>query len=168
MNPTYDLFIKLIENAKKTIYISTPYLIIDNVFLKMLANQAKSGVEVIFLVPEIADKKIVYLMTENNFTEILKAGGKIYKFKGGFNHAKTMVIDDDYAVVGTVNIDYRSMFLHFECCDLLMKTPVINEIKKDFIDTLLVSNEVDLNLNKKRNPLKKILSFFLSILGPLF
>ena len=168
LNPTYDLFIKLIENAKKSIYISTPYLIIDNVFLKILANQAKSGVEVIFLVPEIADKKIVYLMTENNFTEILKSGGKIYKFKGGFNHAKTVVIDNEYAVVGTVNIDYRSMFLHFECCNLLMKTPEISEIKKDFEDTLLVSKEVDLNLNKKRNPFKKILSFFLSIFGPLF
>ena len=164
--PTYDLFLKLIENAKRSIYISTPYLIIDNVFLKILANQAKSGVEVIFLVPEIADKKLVYLMTENNFTEILKAGGKIYKFKDGFNHAKTIVIDDDYAVVGTVNIDYRSMFLHFECCNLLMKTPSIEIIKKDFIETLLVSNEV--NLNEKRNPFKKILSFFLSIFGPLF
>ena len=168
LSPTYDLFLKLIENAKSTIYISTPYLIIDNVFLKMLANQAKSGVDVVFLVPEIADKKLVYLMTENNFTEILKAGGKIYKFKGGFNHAKTIVIDDDYAVVGTVNIDYRSMFLHFECCNLLMKTTSISEIKKDFEETLLVSHEVDLNLNKKRNPFKKILSFILSIFGPLF
>lgn len=168
LNPTYDLYIKLIENAKRNIYISTPYLIIDNVFLKILANQAKSGVEVVFLVPEVADKKIVYWMTENNFNEILKAGGKIYKFKGGFNHAKTLIIDDEYAVVGTVNIDYRSMFLHFECCNLLMKTPLIKEIKKDFEDTLLVSAEVDLNKSKKRNPFKKLLSFFLSIFGPLF
>ena len=101
-------------------------------------------------------------------TNRVKAGGKIYKFKGGFNHAKTIVIDDDYAVVGTVNIDYRSMFLHFECCNLLMKTTSISEIKKDFEETLLVSHEVDLNLNKKRNPFKKILSFILSIFGPLF
>ena len=112
--------------------------------------------------------KLVYVMTENNFNEILKSGGKIYKFKGGFNHAKTLIIDDEYAVVGTVNIDYRSMFLHFECCNLLMKTPEIKNIKKDFEDTLLVSYEVDLNLNKKRNPFKKLLSFFLSIFGPLF
>lgn len=168
LNPTYDLFLKMIENAKKSIYISTPYLIIDNVFLNVLANQAKSGVEVVFLVPEIADKKLVYIMTENNFAKILNSGGKIYKFKGGFNHAKTLIIDSEYAVVGTVNIDYRSMFLHFECCNLLMKTKEIKTIKKDFEDTLLVSNEVDLNLNKKRNPFKKILSFFLSIFGPLF
>ena len=168
LNPTYDLYIKLIENAKKTIYISTPYLIIDNIFLKIIANQAKSGVEVIFLVPEVADKKLVYIMTENNFTEILKAGGKIYKYSGGFNHAKTIVIDSDYAIVGTVNIDYRSMFLHFECSNLLMKTSEVKTIKKDFEDSLLVSSEVDLKLNKKRNPFKRILSFFLSIFGPLF
>ena len=107
-------------------------------------------------------------MTENNFTEILNAGGKIYKFKGGFNHAKTLVIDEDYAIVGTVNIDYRSMFLHFECCNLLMKTSCVKEIKKDFENTLSVSKEVDLEVNKQRNPFKKLLSFFLSIFGPLF
>ena len=168
LNPAYDIHLKLIENAKECIYISTPYLIIDNVFLKAIANQAKAGVEVILLVPEIADKKLVYLMTENNFTEILNAGGKIYKFKGGFNHAKTMVIDDDYAIVGTVNIDYRSMFLHFECCNLLMKTESVKEIKKDFLQTLTNSLEVDLEVNKKRNPFKRLLSFFLSIFGPLF
>lgn len=167
LNPTYDLYLKMIENAKKSIYISTPYLVIDSVFLKIIANQIKSGVEVIFLVPEIADKKIVYLMTENNFKEVLKAGGKIYKYKGGFNHAKTLVIDDDYAVVGTVNIDYRSMFLHFECCNLLIKNPIIKEIKKDFENTIILSSEVDREINQKKNPFKKIISFFLSIFGPL-
>ena len=168
LNPTYDLYIKLIESAKKSIYISTPYLVIDNVFLKMIINQIKSGVEVVFLVPEIADKKIVYWMMENNFKDILAAGGKIFKYKGGFNHAKTLVIDDDYAIVGTVNIDYRSMFLHFECCNLLMKMPLIKEIKKDFLETLNISDEVDSEINNKRHPFKKILSFFLSIFGPLF
>ena len=168
LNPTYDLYIKLIENAKKSIYISTPYLIIDNLFLKAITNQIKSGVEVIFLVPEIADKKIVYWMTENNFAEILNAGGKIYKFKGGFNHAKTLIIDKEYALVGTVNVDYRSMFLHFECCNLLMMTPTIKEIRNDFLNTVANSIEVDVVKNKKRNPFKKIISFFLSIFGPLF
>jgi cardiolipin synthase len=79
-----------------------------------------------------------------------------------------MVIDDDYAIVGTVNIDYRSMFLHFECCNLLMKTESVKEIKKDFLQTLTNSLEVDLEVNKKRNPFKRLLSFFLSIFGPLF
>ena len=168
LNPTYDVYVKLIENAKKSIYISTPYLVIDSVFLKLLANQAKAGVEVIILVPEVADKKLVYLMTENNFQQLIDAGGKIYKFKNGFNHAKTLIIDDNYAVVGTVNIDYRSMFLHFECCNLLMKTPVIHKIKEDFEHDLLISEEVNREVVNQMDPLKKLLSFILSIFGPLF
>lgn len=167
LNPTYDLYVKLIENAKKRIYISTPYLVIDSIFLKIIKNQIKSGVEVIFLVPGIADKKIVYLMTEDNFKEILAIGGKIYRFKEGFNHAKTLVIDDDYAIVGTVNVDYRSMFLHFECCNLLMHTPSIKDIVADFEEAMLMSEELKYEVSKKRNPFKRLLSFILSIFGPL-
>ena len=168
LNPTYDLYVKLIENAKKSIYISTPYLVIDSVFLKILGNQAKAGVDVVFLVPEIPDKKLVYLMTENNFQQVIEAGGKIYKFNNGFNHAKTLVIDDEYAVIGTVNVDYRSMFLHFECCNLLMKTPVVKKIKIDFERALLESKEVNRDVVNRRNPFKRLLSFILSIFGPLF
>lgn len=168
ISPAYDIILKMINSAKEKIYISTPYLIIDNVFLKAIADQAKSGLEVIILVPEIADKKLVYLMTENNFDELISAGVKIYKLKNGFNHAKTIVIDDKYSIVGTINIDYRSLFLHFECCNLLVNTPSINEISKDFIkstdDSILVTKEND----KKFKPIKKLISFFLSLLSPLF
>ena len=97
-----------------------------------------------------------------------KTLNKIYKFKNGFNHAKTLIIDDDYAVVGTVNIDFRSMFLHFECCNFLMKTPTIQKVKEDFEHDLLISEEVDREVISKRNPLKSILSFIISIFGPLF
>ena len=166
LNPTYDLYVKLIENAKKSIYISTPYFIIDNVFLKSLINQIKSGIEVIILIPEIPDKKMTYLMSEENALKIVNAGGKVYRYSGGFNHAKTLIVDSEYAVVGTINIDYRSMFLHYECGNLLMKTPLIKEIEKDFMEDIAFSKEMI--SEEKRNPFKKILSFFLSIFGPLF
>lgn len=166
LNPTYDLYVKMIENAKKSIYISTPYFIIDNVFMKALINQIKSGVEVILLIPDIPDKKMVYLMSEDNARKIVDAGGKVYKFNGGFNHAKTLIVDSDYALVGTVNIDYRSMFLHYECSNLLMKTPLVKEIEKDFL--LDISSLEEMSIERKKNPFKKILSFFLSIFGPLF
>lgn len=168
IDPAYDLFLKLINNARKTIYISTPYLVIDNLFLKAIADQAKSGLDVVVLVPEIADKKIVYMMTENNFNELIKAGVKVYKYKGGFNHAKTLIIDGKYAVVGTINTDYRSMFLHFECGNFLINTPIVKEIEKDFLETVdesVMINQEDL---KKMNPFKKIFSFLLSIFSPLF
>ena len=168
LNPIYDIYLKMIENAKESIYISTPYFIIDNLFLKALVNQALSGVEVIILLPEIPDKKLVYMMSENNFYEIIKAGGKIYKYKGGFNHAKTLVVDSKYSIVGTVNVDYRSMFLHFECCNLLLGTSCIKKIEEDFLNVVSDSILVMLEESKKRNMFKKITSFFLSILGPLF
>ena len=168
IDPAYDLFLKLINNAKERIYISTPYLVIDNLFLKAIANQAKSGVEVCILVPEIADKKIVYLMTENNFTSLVEAGVKVYKFKGGFNHAKTLIVDGKYCVIGTINTDYRSMFLHFECGNLLINTPSIAKIEDDFLKTIDEAIIVNRDEGKKRNPFKKLLSFLLSIFGPLF
>lgn len=167
LNPAYDVFTHLLRNAKQKIYISTPYFVIDKQFIKILVDQAKMGVEVIILVPEIPDKKIIYLMAENNFEDILAAGGKICKFKGGFNHAKTLVVDDKYAIVGTFNIDYRSMFLHFECCNLLINTPVINQIIDDFMQTVNNSIFLDVSYCKKRNPFKKIIGFLLSILSPL-
>ena len=167
-NPAYELFSKLINNAKEKIYISTPYLVIDNLFLKAIANQAKSGVEVIVLVPEIPDKKMVYLMTENNLKILIDSGVKIYKFKEGFNHAKTIVVDDKYSVIGTINTDYRSMFLHFECGNLLINTPSVREIEKDFLETLDKSVEIKKEDLSKMNPFKRIIGFFLSIFSPLF
>lgn len=167
INPAYDLFLKLINNAKEKIYISTPYLVIDNLFLKAISDQAKSGLDVSILVPEIPDKKIVYMMSENNFKKLIDAGVKIYKYKGGFNHAKTLIVDSKYSVIGTINTDYRSMFLHFECGNFLIDTPKVKEIEEDYlknIDKSILVNQEDL---KKINPFKKIFSFLLSIFSPL-
>lgn len=166
--PAYDLFLKLIHNAKETIYISTPYLVIDTLFLKALSDQAKSKVDVCVLVPEVADKKIVYMMTESNYVKLLESGVKICKYKGGFNHAKTIVVDGKYAVIGTINTDYRSMFLHFECGNLLIDTPTVKEIERDFLETVDEAIEVKKADLKKINPFKKIFCFLLSIFSPLF
>ena len=168
INPAYDLFLKLINNAKEKIYISTPYLVIDNLFLKAIADQAKAGLEVCILVPEIADKKLVYMMTENNYSKLIGTKVKVYKFKGGFNHAKTLVVDGKYAVIGTINTDYRSMFLHFECGNFLIDTPMVGEIEKDYLQTIDNSILISQEDIKKINPFRKIFSFLLSIFSPLF
>ena len=168
IDPAYDLFLKLINNAKEKIYISTPYLVIDNLFLKAIENQSKSGVEVCLLVPEIPDKKIVYMMTENNFTKLAKVGVKVYKYKGGFNHAKTLIVDGKYCVIGTINTDYRSMFLHFECGNFLINTPSVKDIEKDFLETIDNSVVVTSEDGKKINPFKRMFGFLLSLLSPLF
>lgn len=168
INPAYDLFLKLINNAKEKIYISTPYLVIDNLFLKAISDQAKSGLDVYVLVPEIPDKKLVYMMTENNYKKLIEAGVKVYKYKDGFNHAKTLIIDGKYSVIGTINTDYRSMFLHFECGNLLIDTPVVKEIEEDYLKAIDKSILVKQEDMKKINLFKKIFSFLLSIFSPLF
>lgn len=165
-NPVYNLYLKMIENAKSKIYISTPYFIIDNLFINTLINQINSGVEVIILIPEIPDKKFVYLMSLDNLRKIINSGGKVYKFKDGFNHAKTLIIDGMYALVGTANVDYRSMFLHYETGCLLMKKRVIEEIEKDFLENVNVS--ILLERDTKNNVFGKVLSYFYSLIGPLF
>jgi cardiolipin synthase len=168
INPAYDLFLKLINNAKEKIYISTPYLVIDNLFLKAISDQAKSGLDVYVLVPEIPDKKLVYMMTENNYKKLIEAGVKVYKYKDGFNHAKTLIIDGKYSVIGTINTDYRSMFLHFECGNFLIDTPVVKEIEEDYLKAIDKSILVKQEDMKKINLFKKIFSFLLSIFSPLF
>ena len=104
-------------------------------------------------------------MAEQNFAEIIAAGGKIYKLKDGFNHAKTIVVDSKYGILGTYNIDYRSMFLHFECGNYMYNTKTLKEINEDFEHTI---SESGLSLElKKTNPFKKFLSIILSLLSPL-
>ena len=167
LNPAYDLYTQMIAGAKKSIFISTPYFVIDNEFVKLIIKQIKVGIDVSILVPEIADKKTVFFMAQSNFEKILKAGGKIYQLKSGFNHAKTLVVDEKYAIVGTINIDYRSMFLHFECCNLLIDTPSIKDISQDFKNVILESTLMDFQKTKKRNIFVKLFEFIVSILGPL-
>lgn len=165
LHPAYDLFYSLIMNAKEEINLSTPYFVIDKAFIKALADKAKSGVKVNILVPGIPDKKIIYWMAEQNFSDIIAAGGKIFKLNGGFNHAKTLVVDGTYGIIGTYNIDYRSMFLHYECGNYMYKTKTLKEINEDFAHTI---SESGLALEiKKTNPFKKLLGIILSILSPL-
>lgn len=166
-NPAYDLFTQLISNAKESILISTPYFVIDTEFVKNLINAIKSGVNVKILIPGIADKKIVKFMATKPLKEIVLAGGEVYEFKPGFNHAKTVMIDSQYAVLGTINIDYRSLFLHFECANYMVLSPIIKEIEDDFYKDLAISRKIEIKDLKKENIFKRFIRFLLSLFTPL-
>lgn len=167
LNPTYGLFKSLIGTAKQTLYISTPYLVIDKDFLNTICLAARSGVDVKILVPHIPDKKSVFMMSRAHYGEILEAGGKIYEYSLGFNHAKNVICDDKYAYIGTTNVDYRSMFLHFEAGALVLHDDCINEMSKDFLNAIAQSEEISLENWKKRSRITKIMSGILNILSPL-
>lgn len=123
-------------------YIFTPYLIIDTDMINSLNLAAKRGVDVRIVIPGIPDKKIVYTLSESHIEPLAKAGVKVYKYTPGFVHAKVFVSDDKIATVGTINLDYRSLYLHFECGCYMENVDVIKDIKKDMIETIEKSREV--------------------------
>ena len=138
-----DVYLNIINQANDYVYIFTPYLIIDTDMINSLNLAAKRGVDVRIVIPGIPDKKIVYTLSESHIEPLAKAGVKVYKYTPGFVHAKVFVSDDKIATVGTINLDYRSLYLHFECGCYMENVDVIKDIKKDMIETIEKSREVD-------------------------
>ncbi len=129
---TKNVYMSLIYSAKTSIKITTPYLIIDPEFKHALKTAAKSGVDVSIIIPAIPDKKLVYMVTKSHLPTLLCDGIKIYTYTPGFMHAKMMIIDDDKAIIGTANLDYRSLYLHFENSVYLYKTKSIQAMRDHF------------------------------------
>lgn len=168
LHPSYSLFINIIALAKESIYISTPYFIIDKEFINALCRAINNGIDVVILTPHIPDKRNVFYLTREHYKDIIDAGGKVYEFTEGFNHAKNIIVDNKYAFIGTVNIDYRSFFLHFECGVLLINNKIISEMKDDFISTIEKSKLITREEFLKRPYYQRIIAFLLSFFSPLF
>ncbi len=161
------IYLDIINKAKDYVYITTPYLIIDNEMITALGFAAKSGIDVKIIVPHIADKWYVNYAGWNYYKELIMLGVKIYEYMPGFIHAKNFLSDDEIATVGTVNLDYRSLFLHFECGTLMYNVPAISRIKSDFIETLGKCRRITLKDCKKRPLIKKIAGGLLRMVAPL-
>ena len=162
-----DVYINMINSAKKYLYIMTPYLIIDTDMVNTLCRAAKRGIDVRIIVPGIPDKKIVYTQTISFFKVLHDNGVKIYRFNGGFVHSKVFLSDDIRAVVGTINMDYRSLYLHFENGIYMEKVDAIKDIYQDFIDTFEVCQKLD-DKNVKVGFIKSIWQAILRLFAPLF
>ena len=159
--------LNMINKAKKYVYITTPYLIIDNELETALCIAAKSGIDVRIITPGIPDKKIVNEVTKAYYNNLLENKVKIYEYSKGFIHAKTFIVDDEIATIGTVNLDYRSLHLHFECGALLYKTDSIKDIKKDISKTLEISKHItlkDTKIGLFRSLKRAILKLFASLM----
>lgn len=161
------VYLDLINRAEDYIYIMTPYLIIDNEMETALKFAAKRGVDVRLILPEKPDHIYAYVLLEDHCPELLKAGVKIYTYSPGFIHAKVFLVDGKYSTVGTINLDYRSLYLHFECGLLMYKTSCISDIYEDFKDTIKKSTLIDKNDLKKRGVFSRISGFVLKVLAPL-
>lgn len=166
-DPTAEnLYIDILNQASDYVYIYTPYLIIGDTMRHALCMAAARGVDVKIITPGIPDKKLIFRMTRSNYKELLKAGVEIYEYKQGFVHAKSYVSDDTDGVIGTINMDYRSLYLHFECGAYLYKTPSILDMKQDFLDTLKKCRKIEL-VFLKQGLIQEVLDAVLSVMAPL-
>ncbi len=143
-----NVFLNMINQAEKYIYITTPYLIIDYDLTESLSNAALRGVDVRIITPGVADKKIIKIMTKSAYPHLMDAKVKIYEYTPGFIHEKTVVCDDKYAVVGTINFDFRSLVHHFECAVWMYNTPTVIAARDSFERTVEASERVSRKKSK--------------------
>lgn len=162
-----NVYLNMIHRATKYIYITTPYLIVDNEMITALTLAAESGIDVRIVTPGIPDKKYVFMMTRSFYEPLTKAGVKIYEYTPGFIHAKMMVVDDVYAVVGSINLDFRSLYLHFECAAFLYHSQVIEDIKEDIEETIKVSQEITYDYCLSLNRPYRLWQSLLRLYAPL-
>lgn len=159
-----SVYLNLIGEAQEYVYINTPYLILDNEMNAALCLAAKRGVDVRIVTPHIADKWYVHSVTRSNYQVLLDSGVRIYEYTPGFIHSKTFVVDNIYAVVGTINLDYRSLFLHFECGVWMYQTKGVTQVKSDYLETLkvcqLIAPDYNSNLSWHRRLGRTILKLF--------
>lgn len=160
------IYMDILWQAKEYVYIFTPYLVIDHEMYVALTSAAKRGVDVRLLIPKVSDQKLVADLAESYYRQLLEGGVRIYRYSPGFIHAKSYVSDDRIAVIGTINMDYRSLYLHFECGTFMIDTDAVSELKQDALDSFAVSEEVFLSDLRFRF-FRRIYHSLLRIISPL-
>ena len=157
----------LINQAEDFVYITTPYLIIDYDLTEDIKNAAMRGVDVRIVTPHIPDKKLIQLVTRGAYPDLLSAGVRVFEYTPGFIHSKQMIVDDRFAAVGTINLDYRSLVHHYENAVLLYKTESITDIGKDFEEIFEQSQEIfsdTINLTWYQMMIKEVTQLFAPML----
>lgn len=162
-----QIYLDVINTAHTYVHIMTPYLILDYQMQKALAYAAKRGVEVVIIMPHIPDKKYAFALGRTYYKDLLEAGVRIYEYVPGFVHAKLFVSDDSKAVVGTVNLDYRSLYHHFECGLILYRNSQVARMEQDVQDTLQRCVEITPEEYGKRKLKDRLAGGILRIIAPL-
>ncbi len=160
------MIMNMLNQAQHYVYMMSPYLIIDNELCQAMENAAMRGVDVRIITPHIPDKKIVFMMTQSYYKRLTEAGVRIFEYEAGFVHAKVYLSDDEYGIVGTVNLDYRSLVHHFENGVWLYKHDVLGEIKEDMTATMSESIEMTKE-NIKDNLLQRLIRSIVRIFSPM-
>lgn len=161
------VYLNLINHARKYVYIFTPYLILGSEVSTALINAARSGVDVRIVTPAIPDKKMVFLLTQANYESLIRGGVKIYQYTPGFIHSKCFVVDDEFASIGTTNLDFRALYLHFECGTLLYRTESVQKVKEDALSTFEVSRRITLEECENKNFFYQLFLSVMHLFSPL-
>ncbi len=161
-----ELYVDLLYQAKHYAYFFTPYLMLGDSLLNAMCQAALRGIDVRIIMPGIPDKKLIFRMSRSYYYDLLKAGVKIYEYTPGFVHAKSTIFDDQIGTVGTVNLDYRSLFLHFENNSLFYQSSILKDMKKDFLETQEKCKEIKLSSSDERL-WKRLYEGVLRIFAPL-
>ena len=161
-----NVYLNMIKSAVRYVHIVTPYLILDDELSSELTLAAKRGVEVCIMTPGIPDKKLIFQLTRSYYAQLVQGGVRIYEYTPGFPHAKMLVYDDEAATVGTVNMDYRSLYLHFEDGVFIYGSPAVKEIDEDILRCLVVSRDVTEDYAKRPATLR-LWQSLLRLIAPL-
>lgn len=161
------VYMDILNRAQRYVHIMSPYLILDGEMETAIKFAAERGVDVTLILPGIPDKSAPYSLAKTHYPSLLESGVKIYEYTPGFVHAKVFVCDDQEAVVGTINLDYRSLYHHFECATYLYNTSCIPEIEKDFQNTLEKCRKVTSETIRGEKWTLRVMGFVLKTIAPL-
>ena len=161
------IFQSLIQSASSRVWIMTPYLILDDKMVSALCVAAKTGVDVRIITPGIPDKWYVHAVTRANYEVLTEAGVRIFEYKPGFIHSKVCLSDNRYAVVGTVNMDFRSLYLHFEDAVYLYGSPAVRQVAADFEETFPVCREMTYARCRHVHFYQRVIRTLLQVFSPL-
>ncbi|MBR5520525.1 MAG: cardiolipin synthase [Oscillospiraceae bacterium] len=162
-----QVYMDIINRAEKYVYIMTPYLILDSEMETAIKFCAEKGIDVKIILPGVPDRKTPYALARTHYSSLIKSGVKIYEYTPGFVHSKVMVSDDHSAVAGTINLDYRSLYHHFECAVFMYKTACIDDILFDFEHTLLKCQKITVQDVRKTDIRLRLLGAIIKVIAPL-
>jgi cardiolipin synthase len=160
------LFTEILSTATDYVWFYTPYLMLGDALYDAFIRAARRGLDVRIIMPGIPDKKMVYRLSRSYYEDLLKAGVRIFEYSPGFVHAKAFVADDRICGIGTVNLDYRSLFLHFECSSIFYKADIVSDLKADYLKTLEECRERHLE-DIDTGLVHKTIDNFLRVAAPL-
>ena len=163
-----NVYLTILSQTRNYVYIMTPYLILDTEMSGALQFAARRGVDVRIVLPHIPDKRTAFALAKSHYGELSRAGVKIYEYEPGFVHSKVFVSDDKRGVVGTINLDYRSLYHHFECAAYLFRCDCLSDMEADFEKTLEDCRRVTVEMLKNRPLGQKLWGWLMKVIAPLF